>query len=267
MGTLTISMAIFHSYVTNYQRVQCSRHLWCSRHFKTRLVDDYMDIMGLYSIPSGCVKIAVENSHRNGWWIPIKNGDFLNSYVAVYQRVRPPTCDFNVFKTGAWTTNQSGCWFQQLLIWIHMILWIVVIYYVFFSWDGRIVMSRLLNWQTCKLKPLKWDGLVGATWWHKWHPTIMATDTIEKSCYLYLFMRWCSIFSIATTRGAHFGVRQYLDDIHCHVLPWTCESPTFQKGLECGFMGLVWFHLSNGLSWVYVSDLIFTCIYYNYTFT
>ena len=187
MGTLTISMAIFHSYVTNYQRVQCSRHLWCSRHFKTRLVDDYMDIMGLYSIPSGCVKIAVENSHRNGWWIPIKNGDFLNSYVAVYQRVRPPTCDFNVFKTGAWTTNQSGCWFQQLLIWIHMILWIVVIYYVFFSWDGRIVMSRLLNWQTCKLKPLKWDGLVGATWWHKWHPTIMATDTIEKSCYIYLW--------------------------------------------------------------------------------
>ena len=104
--------------------------------FQTLLVDDYMDIMGLYSIPSGCVKIAIGNSHR---WIPINNRDFLNSYVAVYQRVRPPTCDFNVFKNGAWTTNQSGCWFQQLLIWIHMILWIVMLYYVIFflRWQNR----------------------------------------------------------------------------------------------------------------------------------
>jgi hypothetical protein len=42
------------------------------------------------NIPSGYVKIAIENGHRNSWWIPlipINSMVIFHSYVNVYQRV------------------------------------------------------------------------------------------------------------------------------------------------------------------------------------
>ena len=40
-----------------------------------------------WGVPSGYVKKAIENGHRNSGFLPIKNGDFPVRYVNVYQRV------------------------------------------------------------------------------------------------------------------------------------------------------------------------------------